>query len=139
MRYCTIPADLATLAKAQAGQELEVRHLLVDARCWGVDFAPGDRITCDDVSDSGLMVSTKSGTRVHVPWRWARRVQVERQGIDDASAGDGERARPKPIRLLTAGPVARLLARKGGRRARLAAAHAPAADVRRHLARCLDA
>lgn len=139
MRYCTIPTDLATLAKAQAGQELEVRHLLGGAGRHGLHMAPGDRITCRGVSDNGVLVSTVNGSQVHVPWECARSVQVERVGIDDPHASDDERRPRRSIRLLTAGPVTRLIARKGGRRARQAAAGSPAGVGRRQLARSYDA
>ena len=135
MRYFTIPSDLTTLAHARPGMELEVRHVLGCARRGVQSFEPGDRIVCRHVNGQGLIVTTADGGDVNVPWDAARCLQVERVEADEA---EGEPPAPSSLRLLAAGPVTRMLARHGGRRARSLTSDHPTATLRRTVAEVRD-
>jgi hypothetical protein len=78
MKTPSIPADLATLAWAEPGQELEVRRTLPGAGALGELLTPGSRVRCSEVDGDFVVLEAVGDLKLRIPMERARLVQVER-------------------------------------------------------------
>ena len=81
MKIPCIPADLATLAWAEPGQEVEVRCTLPGAGSLAELLTPGSRVRCSEVDDEYVVVEAPGDLKLRIPVQRARLIQVERTNV----------------------------------------------------------
>lgn len=79
MATAIVDTPFRSLASIDAGERLEIQHIIFDAvraRCTDAGLVPGIVATCLAATDAHLLLELDSGRSVVFERQWARFVQV---------------------------------------------------------------